>query len=368
MTVERLWVRGYRSLVDLDIGLGAITVVQGENAAGKTNVYRALSLLARGAEGRLASTVLDEGGMPSMQWAGAPPSGRGRRRQPVRIVFGTTVDEISYELSLGLPNTHEDLTPFFLDAEIKEEQAWIGGRSRHSMLLDRSGIAASARHVDGSLETLPLVIDPAEPALSQLGDPADLPELFALRRRLGGWRFYHHFSTGPGAAARQARAGVRTPVLSNDGADLAAALLTIRDAGRGDVLDTFVEQAFPGSTLKITGDRGVFTLTLGMPGLPDRRPLTAAELSDGTLRYFCLVAALLSSRPPELLVLNEPETSLHPDVLGPLATLIAAAADVTQVLVTTHADPLADALVHRHGAHLVRLRRDDSGRTIVADG
>jgi predicted ATPase len=54
------------------------------------------------------------------------------------------------------------------------------------------------------------------------------------------------------------------------------------------------------------------------------RPLEAHELSDGTLRYLCLVAALLSPRPPQLLALDEPETSLHPDLLGPLAEQIAA--------------------------------------------
>jgi predicted ATPase len=365
MTVERIWVRGYRSLVDLSIDLGRITVVQGENASGKTNIYRSLLILARGAAGRMAATVLTEGGMPSMQWAGAAPTGRGKRRQPVRVTFGAEVDGLSYELDLGLPNQMPDIqiNPFFLDAEIKEEQAWIGARSRHTLILDRSGIAASARAVDGSTVTLPLVIDPAETALSQLGDPTDLPELFALRRRLSGWRFYHHFPTDTGASSRQPRTGVRTPVLSDDGHDLAAALLTIRDAGRGDLLDSLLDQAFPGTQLQISGDRGVFTMSLALPGLPAGRPLSAGELSDGTLRYLCLLAALLSPQPPELLVLNEPETSLHPDLLAPLATLIAAASLDTQVLVTTHAAPLAEVLVERDGAHLVRLQRDERGWT-----
>ena len=65
---------------------------------------------------------------------------------------------------------------------------------------------------------------------------------------------------------------------------------------------------------------GRFELQMRQHGL--LRPLGTAELSDGTLRYLLLVAALLSPRPPELMVLNEPETSLHPDLLAPLGRLI----------------------------------------------
>ena len=74
------------------------------------------------------------------------------------------------------------------------------------------------------------------------------------------------------------------------------------------------------------------------------RPLKAAELSDGTLRYLLWIAALLTPRPPGLLVLNEPETSLHPDLLPALGRLIAAAADRSQVIVVSHAPALVDTL------------------------
>ena len=74
------------------------------------------------------------------------------------------------------------------------------------------------------------------------------------------------------------------------------------------------------------------------------RPLAGAELSDGTLRYLLLVAALLTTDPPPLMVLNEPETSLHPDLLAPLARLIRAAAERSQVMVVSHSDTLIRAL------------------------
>ena len=74
------------------------------------------------------------------------------------------------------------------------------------------------------------------------------------------------------------------------------------------------------------------------------RPLSAAELSDGTLRYLLLIAALLTPRPPSLMVLNEPETSLHPDLLPALARLIIRASEQCQVWVVSHARRLISAL------------------------
>jgi predicted ATPase len=87
---------------------------------------------------------------------------------------------------------------------------------------------------------------------------------------------------------------------------------------------------------------GDFAVMLHAPGL--HRPLTAAELSDGQLRFLCLAMALLTTRPPELLVLNEPETSLHPDAIQALAPLIVQAAQHGQVWVATHDRALRDAL------------------------
>jgi predicted ATPase len=99
------------------------------------------------------------------------------------------------------------------------------------------------------------------------------------------------------------------------------------------------------------------------PGL--HRSLNAHELSDGTLRYLCLVAALLSPRPPPLLALNEPETSLHPDLLDPLGELIAAMPRESQLWVTTHARELADGVAKRTGVEPVRLTKQNGETRIV---
>ncbi|MDP1068932.1 AAA family ATPase, partial [Klebsiella pneumoniae] len=91
-----------------------------------------------------------------------------------------------------------------------------------------------------------------------------------------------------------------------------AALQTIREIGDPDALQQAVSDAFPGARLNIQPlQGGRFAIEFYQEGL--LRPLSAAELSDGTLRYLLLIAALLTPRPPTMMVLNEPETSLHPD-------------------------------------------------------
>jgi predicted ATPase len=154
-----------------------------------------------------------------------------------------------------------------------------------------------------------------------------------VRERLRGWRFYDGFRVDALAPARHPQVGTRTPVLSDDGSDLAAAIQTIVETGFDDLHRT-VADAFDGATVSVAVHDGVFGLQLQQRGM--LRPLRAAELSDGTLRFLLWAAALLSPQPPSLMVLNEPETSLHPSLVRPLAALIRTAAEQTQVVVVTH--------------------------------
>jgi predicted ATPase len=101
---------------------------------------------------------------------------------------------------------------------------------------------------------------------------------------------------------------------------------------------------------------GRFALEFRQGGL--LRPLGGGELSDGTLRYLLWLAALLSPRPPSMMVLNEPETSLHLDLLMALARLIVQAAESAQVWVVTHAPVLIAGLLKAPGAQLIELQKE----------
>ena len=199
--------------------------------------------------------------------------------------------------------------------------------------------------------------------LSQMADPRRTPELLTLREQIRSWRFYDHFRTDVAAPARLPQIGTHTPVLGHDGADLAAALQTIREIGDPQALDDAVHDAFPGARLEIESHNGRFETTMHQHGL--LRPLRAVELSDGTLRYLLWIAALLSPRPPELLVLNEPETSLHPDLLPALGRLIAQAARRSQVFVVSHASRLIAALEQQDSLTLTLEK--ELGETRIKD-
>ena len=185
-----------------------------------------------------------------------------------------------------------------------------------------------------------------------------------MREDIRAWRFYDHFRTDASAPARKPQIGTHTPILSHDGGDLAAALQTIRQIGDAEGLDTAIEDAFPGARCSVAISGGWFEVEMQQHGL--LRPLKGSELSDGTLRYLLWVAALLTPRPPGLLVLNEPETSLHPDLLPALGRLIAQAAERSQILVVSHAPILIDALRQQPGCHAIVLEKQ-FGQTVLAD-
>ena len=363
MAIRHLHIGGYRSLRDVTLELTPLTVVLGANGTGKSNLYGALRVIARAARGELARALAEEGGMPSILWAGGERKRLTRAKPPVRVAFEVQLDDVGYALELGLPIP--SLTLFQRDPEVKEEAVWMGDRRRPStMLLERK--AQAAHLVDDAHErvTYPPGLLAGESVLAQVVDPRRFPELAHLRDVLARWRFHHHFRTDAGAPARQPQVGVRTPVLGDGGDDLAAALQTIVEIGDSDALAAAIDDAFPGASLRVVEQRGWFELELDLPGI--LRPLAARELSDGTLRYLCLLAALSSPRPPAFLVLNEPETSLHPDLLPPLARCIVAAAAHCQVLCTTHSAQLADLLAAAPGASRVELSLVDGETRLAA--
>jgi predicted ATPase len=356
MAIQELNVEGYRSIRRIRLPFQRINVLVGPNGCGKTNLYKSMLLLYGGARGDLARLLAEEGGIPSAMWAGAR-----KRDERVRMSLGVTLDQLSYELVCGVPKPACSM--FDLDPEIKEETVHFLDGRRRVPLLERGIGSVTARDAEGRRVTYPMALSNSESVLSQLREPHRFPQLSALRQELLNWRFYHQFRTDPDSPLRYPQVGFRTPVLSHDGRDLAAALQTIREIGDPSGLDDAVKRAFPGATLKIEGEEARFSLSLCLPEF--QRPMHARELSDGTLRYLCLLAALLSPRPPAVLALNEPETSIHPDLLEPLAELIARAAGDSQLWVTTHSQQLADAIERLSGASPVRLEKVD-GATRIA--
>src|SRR5262249_37387586 len=147
----------------------------------------------------------------------------------VRLTLRVTLDRLSYELSCGLPVG--SASAFDLDPVVKEEKVWfLVGRER-TPLLDLGNSSVLAREADGRRNSYPMALTEAESALAQGREPYRFPQLSALRQEILNRRFYHHLRTDPNAPTRNPQVGIRTPILSHDGRDVAAALQTIIEIG-----------------------------------------------------------------------------------------------------------------------------------------
>ena len=350
--LKTLAVANYRSINKLVIPLGRLNLITGPNGSGKSNLYRALRLLAETAQGGVVNALAREGGLDSTFWAGPEVISRrmksgevaiegGPRNKVKRLRMGFAADDFSYAIALVV--SPPELSAFTLDPQIKHESIWVGPSYRPaSELVERNGPMIRAR-TERSWQVLAQHTPMFDSLFDQVGSLQASPEVLRLRESIRGWRFYDHFRTDPDAPVRQPQLGTRTPVLHHDGRDLAAALQTILEMGDPQALHSAISDAFPGARLEINAlPGGRFAVEFYQEGL--LRPLSAAELSDGTLRYLLLVAALLTPRPPTLMVLNEPETSLHPDLLPALARLIIRTSHHSQVWVVSHARRLIAAL------------------------
>ena len=369
-----LAISGYRSLRDIRVRLSGLTIVTGANGSGKSSLYRALKLLADIAQGRIIQSLAAEGGLQSTLWAGPESFSRAMkagaqpvqgtvRKNPISLKLGFAGADYGYAIDLGLPSSAS--SHFSSDPVIKSESLWTGERlGRSNAFALRNGPSVRIRNDAGEWRQAYQHLAPFDSMMTHCSDPREAIELLVLRERMRDWRFYDHMRTDPDAPARKPQVGTYTPVLAADGSDLAAAIQTIREIGDGQAMNNAIADAFPGGSAAVATTGAYFLVQMRQHGL--LRPLLASELSDGTLRYLLLIAALLSPRPPALMILNEPETSLHPDLLPSLARLIVQASKQCQIIVVSHAAALVSALDAEADSRQIVLEKT-LGETEVQD-
>ncbi len=372
--ITTLAISGYRSLRDVVVTLEPLTVVTGANGSGKSSLYRSLRLLADIAHGNVVRAIAQEGGLDSTLWAGPEKFSRAMkdgsqpvqgtvRKHSVALKLGFATEDYGYAMDLGLPIPSRSL--FSQDPHIKAESLWVGQVLRpRNEIASRKGPGVRVRDGAGEWKQALTQLPTFDSMMTHAADPRDAVELLRLRDHMRDWRFYDHFRTDREAPCRRPQIGTHTSVMASDGTDLAAALATIIEIGSVEDLRVAIEDAFPGSVVDVSVLDGYFEVHMRQKGL--LRPLTGAELSDGTLRYLLLTVALLSPRPPAFMVLNEPEMSLHPDLLPALGRLIVKASERGQVLVVSHSAELVGALEAAGKVHRVQLEKA-LGETRILD-
>jgi len=370
--VKAITLRGFLSFGPdvAEFPLEGLNVLIGPNASGKSNLVEAMSVL-RAVPQDLPKPIRKGGTVRDWLWKSGPGSqGSGTATDPddprsaclelvfsggmiakakgnpavrYRLVFGVEGDSFVV-LDERLENAHVDQgypKPFF----------YFGYENGRPML--------SVHHREKRRELRREFIDPSQSILSQRRDPEEYPELGRLAEILARIRIYRSWHFGPDAAVRAAcAADVRTDHLSERLNNLPARLLALK---RSPVVKrrmvALVRELAPGfDDFEVTPDGGLLTLRLteGDLSIPARR------LSDGTLRYLCLLAILADPDPAPLIVIEEPELGLHPDIHPQLAALMLEASQRTQLIVTTHSDILVDALTDSPEAVVVCENVDGS--------
>jgi predicted ATPase len=352
MQIQSFEIEGFRSLRRMLGKLARLTVLVGPNGVGKSNLYRSFELLSLAAERQLARAIAGEGGMDSVRWAGAPlPDAKG-----IQVRVHVVWDELEYELIVGeetVPKEGEKAL-FPNDPYIKNEKIWFRVGTRVEMVR-RMGQKLLHRDDEGGWQEFESNLATNESMLCQLREPQRFPAILQVRNAISRWRFYHTFRTDPESPLRMPQVAYKTATLDGDGSNLAAMVLSIL-AGKGRVeFAEMIDLAMPGARVEVVKTSASHR-QVGIRLANMNRVWVGKEISDGTLRLIALATALLPDEPPELMILNEPETSLHPHTFPALAKGIELASQRSQMLVVTHSQALADAIASLRPTTIRTLR------------
>lgn len=350
MLIHRLKISGLLSFgpKGIDLPLQGLNVLIGPNGSGKSNLLEVLSLL-KASPRDLSAPVKEMGGISEWLWKG-PGSPREasidavvsypQGQQPIRHVFRIVDHGGRFEVA---------------DERIENEKA----RSAYFYRFQEGHPAL----MDAFREIRPLSrasVKPEQSILSQVRDPDRYPVLRWLQEQYERIQLYRDWSFGPSAAWRAPQsAHGRSDVLSDRGENLALVLSKIRSRVKNELIES-LRKLFDGiEDFDLPVDAGNVSLFLIEAG---GRDIPASRLSDGTLRYLSLLAILLHPSPPPLIAIEEPELGLHPDVLPHVADLLVRASERTQLVVTTHARPLVDALTEHPSTVIVCAKENGESR------
>ncbi|NOT63147.1 MAG: AAA family ATPase [Acidobacteria bacterium] len=313
------------------IPLRGLNVLIGPNGSGKSNLIEAIALL-RAAKGDLSQVTRRGGGVREWIWKGNPEG-----TASIEAVIDHPISPIRHSLAF---NANE---PFALQDERIEDEA-----APHETFYYRyqNGAPVIAPHGNGVTPLAPESLERYRSILTQRQDPDHYPVFAQLLNAYEKIRIYREWTLGTKTVFRHPQpADMRNHWLEEDCSNLGLVLNRLRrDPQTKLALLDALKELYHGITdfdLIVEGGTVQVFLTEGDFTIP------ATRLSDGTLRYLCLLAILCDPNPPPLICLEEPELGIHPDILHKIAELLIIASQRTQLIVTTHSDYLVDAMNER---------------------
>ena len=340
------------------IELKALNVLIGPNGSGKSNLIEAIQLM-RAAPRQFDIVFQSGGGFSEWEWKGASRGkGISRSLSCECLINCGKLDyfadsESTFRHSIQFGSISQ--LPFLMAEKIVEFASKAD--SSATELYDFHGrVGGRVSAVADNRERINVEIEDDNSALSvlaKLKDPKRYPEITAISRKYQQIKIYREWTFGRNAIFRTPqRADMRNEVLEEDFSNLGLVLNRLKTrfpAAKKSILNG-LKDLYDGITdfdVLIEGGSVQVFFTEGDFVIP------ATRLSDGTLRYLCLLAILCDPTPPPLICIEEPELGLHPDILPNLAELLIAASERTQLIVTTHSDILVDAMTERPEAIVV---------------
>lgn len=340
------------------VELGALNVLIGPNGSGKSNFLEALSLL-QAAPDQITRPIRDGGGI--QDWLHKSATAAPKQDAHIEAIIvnpNDTNKDFRYGLDFHETGGRFEISDEFLENETADQgknqpyfyYRWNGGRP----VLNTTG--------SGRRELLRESIKPDQSILAQKRDADFYPELTWVADQLRAMRLYREWTFGRYAAPRlPQKTDLPNDTLEQDASNLGLVInrLRMNVVARKRLVES-LRVVYDGiEDVDVRVDGGTAQVFL----IETNGIMPATRLSDGTLRYLSMLALLCDPAPPPLVVIEEPELGLHPDVLPSLAALLVEASARTQLVVTTHAPALVDALSDQPESVLV-CERDATGSRI----
>ena len=347
--LTRVVVRGFRSLENVTVNLGPVTVLVGPNGSGKSSFIDALAFLRQALHSSPQAAFQSRGGFDQ-----------------VLIQTGSKPDTVSIEVQIQSRTEAAFSGSYFVRFELKKRPARLAVEESCEMTVGPERAVHRFRVKEGQWK---VSVEGVEPQLAE--DRLALPlmtglEYFAPMYNALTSVHVYHIGLDTLRAWQKPDRGAQ---LVMDGSNAASVLQRLREADEVSyqrVVQT-VSSMVPSIrnvdvTTRQRGRELTFAFSESFVGHRDVS-FRAAGMSDGTLHALGILLAAYQENPPTLIALEEPEAAVHPGAAAVLAEALQEAGLRTQVLLTTHSPDL----ITRFDVDALRaVERNPSGVTVIA--